>query len=69
MAAAKLPGSSYLPLAEVAKLMGWETRRVRRWLAREGGMFKKGRYFYTTRDRMRAAFPEVWEEIALSLEE
>lgn len=64
MAAAKL-GKAYIEVAQIADAMGWRTERTRRWLLREGAVFKKGRYWYTTRQLLMASFPEVYEDLVL----
>jgi hypothetical protein len=64
MAAAKL-GRGYIEVAALAESLGWRTERMRRWLMREDALIKKGRYYYTTKSRLLAAFPEVFEELFL----
>lgn len=55
-------------IAEVAKLMGWRTERVRRWLVKRDAVTKDGRYFYTCRSMLRRAFPSAWEDLTARLE-
>lgn len=59
-------GKGYISVAQVSHLLGpkeWPVHRVRRWLVREGAVVRKGRYLYTTRAKLRAVFPEVYEEL------
>ena len=53
----------YISVAQVARLLGWRTQRAKRWLRREGAAVKIGDRWYTTRDRLRASFPEVLDAI------
>lgn len=59
------PLRGYISVARVAELMGdeWPVHRMRRWLKREGALVRKGRYYYTTRARLRTAFPDVFHEL------
>ena len=52
------PGPSRIvwSMAEIANVMGWETRRVRRWLIGEKGVRRKGRLYYTSKAGLRRAF-------------
>jgi hypothetical protein len=63
--APKLKGANrvYISTAEIAGLLGWRIERVRRWLEREGALRKIGRHYYTTKSRLRAAFPEIQQDI------
>lgn len=56
----------YIPVAKIAKVLGWRTQRAKRWLIREGAGVKIGGLWYTTRDRLRASFPEVLTALDLS---
>lgn len=49
----------YLSASQIAKVLGWETRRARRWLRKEGAAIRIGRTYYTTPARLRAAFPDL----------
>lgn len=57
----------YIETAEVARALGpgWSTERVRRWLKRRGAAIKIDGRWYTTRAKLRAAFPEVYEELLI----
>jgi hypothetical protein len=48
-----------LTVAEVADALGWRVERTRRLLLRHGACFQDGRYWYTTRDLLRAHFGDV----------
>lgn len=41
-------------------------QKARRWLIRTDAVVKRGNRWITTRHRLRAAFPEVWEELAMN---
>lgn len=58
-------GKGYIETAEIARVLGpkWSARRVRRWLQRRGAATKIGGRWYTTRAKLRSAFPEVYEEL------
>lgn len=60
-------GKGYIGTAQIARALGpeWSSERVRRWLLREGAAVKKGRLWYTTRAKLRAVFPEVYEELLM----
>lgn len=54
-------GSVVLPVDDVAKALGWKTRKAKRWLMRHGiGRKEPGKYgrWYTTRALLRGSFPE-----------
>ncbi len=66
-----VPKKIYLGTADVAKIMaeaepggGWNTRKARYWLNREGAVAKRGGRWYTTQSRLRACFPEAFEGLA-----
>lgn len=66
----------YLHMDEVADLLNqaagklvWSTERVRRWLVRSEAATKRGRSWLTTRDQLRDAFPELWRELLLRLDD
>ena len=48
-----------LTIAEVAEALGWRVERTHRLLLRNEACFKDGRYWYTTRDLLRAHFGEA----------
>jgi hypothetical protein len=60
-------GKRLLSSAEVAKLLGWRTKRARKWLQREGLGVKIGSRWFTTPTKLREAFPEVYEELVPDL--
>lgn len=45
------------------------TQKVRRWLKKEGALIKRGRFYYATRDMLRRAFPEAWDQIYAAMVE
>lgn len=58
-----LVDGEYIPVARIATKLEWRVERTRRWLLREGVVFKKGRLWYTTPARLEAAFPEVFDAL------
>ena len=58
------PRPIYLETKDVAALMGWNSRKARYWLLREGAAVKRGGRYYTTESRLRATFPEAFERLA-----
>jgi hypothetical protein len=54
----------YIDVATVAERLGdqWDTQRTRRWLKRAGALVKHGSRYYTTRSRLRSAFPDAYQE-------
>lgn len=52
--------------ADVAKALGWDTRRARRWLRRTGAGEKRGGRIVTTAAKLVAHFPEAYHEISTS---
>jgi len=60
-------GKRLLSSADVAKLLGWRTKRVRKWLQREQIGVKIGSRWFTTPTKLREAFPEVDEELVPEL--
>jgi len=61
----------YLTVSQVAKLMGgadagWNYKKVRRWLDREGCIIRRAGSCVTTLDLLRAHFPEVWDRVEQS---
>ncbi len=55
----------YISMAECAAILEWTVERTRDWMIRNDAVIKKGRHYYTTRERLRVAFPEVLERIDL----
>ena len=57
--------------AEIARELGWRTERVRRRLVAAGAVFKfepgKHKHYYTSRDHVLKAFPEVGHRIIASM--
>lgn len=64
-----LVGRVYFSMQEVADAMGEDVRKVRRWLRREGAIVKRGRWWYTTKDLLRGAFPEAYDTVIAGLPE
>jgi hypothetical protein len=52
-------GKIYISTPEVAKLLGVKPDTARKWLIRQRAARKIGGRWYTTREMMIAAFPEV----------
>lgn len=52
----------------VATMLGWSTKRARRWMESSGLGFKMGARYFTTPTKIRDAFPEVYAEILTELE-
>jgi hypothetical protein len=60
-----LAEKKYFSSEDVRALLGLEnTKQAIRWLRREGAAVKKGSRIYTTRNRLMAAFPEVFQSLA-----
>ena len=53
-----------LTTADVARVMGWTTRRAWRWLIKTGAGERRGGRIVTTRAKLVAHFPEVYHELA-----
>lgn len=53
----------YIEAARVARLLGWDTRRARRWLVRSGAGVKRAGRWVTTPQLLGQAFPEVLERM------
>jgi hypothetical protein len=53
--------------ADVAALLGWSTKRARRWLQREAIASKMGSRWVTTPTKLREAFPEIHDELLQEL--
>lgn len=58
-----MSGKRLLSSAEVARLLGWRTKRARKWLQREAIGVKIGSRWFVTPTKLREAFPEVYEEL------
>lgn len=61
------PGRLLWSTAEVAEVLGWRVKRVRNWLRKAGGLQKHGRHYYTARQGVRRAWPEVADDIIARL--
>jgi len=48
-------------MAELAELIGWSTKRMRRYLIECGAAQKRGGRWIVTTAKLVAAFPEVWD--------
>ena len=64
-----------ITVAQVAGALGYpmdnqrrktSVQRARRWLKRTEAVKKRGNRWITTRHLLRTAFPEVWEEVAMT---
>lgn len=53
----------YISTKTIAEALGWTTERARSWLIRGNAAFQVGSRWYTTRDRLLAAFPEILEAL------
>jgi hypothetical protein len=77
MAAGFVPRAHpYIGMDEVADLLNaaagrnvWDARQVRSTLSKAGGIVRIGHRWYTTRQRLREALPDLWGEILLHLDE
>lgn len=58
-----MAGKRLLSSVDVAGLLGWKTKRARRWLQRQEIGIKIGSRWFTTPTKLREAFPEVYAEI------
>jgi hypothetical protein len=54
----------YYSVSDIAAILGWGYLRTYRWLMREDALVKRGSRLVTTRDKLIATFPEVWQRIA-----
>lgn len=66
----------YLAMDEVADLLNaaagknvWDARQARTTLAKAKALVRIGERWYTTRQRLREALPDLWSEILLHLDE
>jgi hypothetical protein len=64
----------YIAMDEVADLLNraagkntWDARQARAILGRGGALVKLGERWFTTRRRLRAAFPDLWDELMVDL--
>lgn len=64
-----------ITVAQVAGILGYpmdkqrrksSVQRARRWLKRTDAAKKRGNRWITTRHLLRAAFPEMWEDLAMN---
>jgi hypothetical protein len=53
-------GKPFLTAADIGKLLGWETRRARRWLISSGAGRKCGGRYIVTVAGLCAHFPEIF---------
>lgn len=67
--AAPGPGRVLWSTAEVAEVLGWDPRRVRRWLRREQACERRGRLYYTDKLLLRRAFGSAADEVIANLPE
>lgn len=70
-------GPLYITPMEVAEAIGWTkagdppekrqqaSRKAARWLRSAGALIERGGKTFTTREKLKAAFPEVWEELEI----
>jgi hypothetical protein len=63
----KRRGQVYIDTAKVARMMSteddhWTTERARRWLQRNQAAVKVGARYFTTRSKLRLAFPDFYQE-------
>lgn len=72
----KITDELIITVAQVAGVLGFpmdaqrrksSIQKARRWLKRTKAATKRGNRYITTRHMLRAAFPEVWEELAMNL--
>lgn len=56
-------------VVEVASVLQWQPRRVRRWLLREKACTKHGRHYYTSKAQLRRVFREAADEVIAGLPE
>lgn len=58
-----MAGKRLLSSVDIAALLGWSTKRARRWLQRQEIGIRIGSRWFTTPTKLREAFPEVYSEI------
>lgn len=65
------PGRILWSMPELAEVMGWSTRRMRRWLLREEACTKmRDGHYYTSKEQLRIAFPpRAADEVIANLPE
>lgn len=57
-----------IPTDKLADAMGWETRKMRRWILREGAAVRYGHRYFISRGRFRLSFPDIADEVFARLE-
>lgn len=55
--------------ATIAKILGWQTQRARRWLIKTGAGEKRAGRVVTTAQKLIAHFPEAFQEVMADVEE
>ena len=59
-----LPANAlYFTVPQIAKVMGWEVRRARRWLHRAKVLEKRHGTLVTTAERLASEFPETYRRL------
>ena len=58
----------YYSMPEAAAILGWGTRRARRWLRKNGACVQRGLHWYTTKGLLRRALPEESGEFIAMLD-
>jgi hypothetical protein len=48
---------------DVAKAIGWDVQRTRRWLKKHGAAVRIGDRYYMTKSLLRRVFPEASDEV------
>jgi hypothetical protein len=56
---------AYLSVPEVAKLIGWNTERTRKWLTRAKVIVRRGGRPVVTTERLHAEFPEAFQRLVM----
>lgn len=54
----------YIPVAQIAAVLGVSTKTARSWLRRERALRKIGARYYSTLELLLSAFPEAFQELA-----
>lgn len=57
----KLP--IYVYVRDIAVILGWKKPKTMRWLRAANVLSMRGGRWVVTTDKLREAFPEVWEEL------
>ena len=55
--------------ADLAKILGWNTRRANRWMQSTGSGSKRGSRWITSAEILRKYFPEAYREVVLSMDD